>query len=182
MKKFFLIVGIILFSISLLLILYLNIYINLCLKRNNEIVAYFNNFFKNTNVVINNKIQNDFSKIEINNRDYIGFIKIDKYELSLPVESECNNFFIDFKSACFYSDSQFIILGTNLKNSFQNYKLYNINDIITFINSLGDSFQFKIREIKRIYTLKDLINMNEDWLLIIKDYYNLVYVVLILEE
>lgn len=167
-------IGLIIVFISLSLILYLNINVYSSMYKNKEVANIFNIFFQNKTLNINNNNQNNFPILEINNTDYIGIINIKG--LSIPIESKCTN-----KYNCNYSTSPFIILGTNLKNSFSNYKLYTVNDSLEFINSLGDVYKYKINSIKRIDKLKFIEEYNEDLIIIIKDYYNLEYVLLICE-
>lgn len=167
-------IGLIILFISLSLILYLNINIYLSLYKNKEVVNIFNSFFQNNTSNINKYNQGNFSVIEINNTDYIGIINIK--DLSIPIESICSN-----KSNCNFSTGPFIILGTNLNNSFSNYKLYKVNDSFEFINSLGDVYKYKIKSIKRINKLKLIEENNEYLIIIINDYYNLEYILLICE-
>ena len=176
MKKYILIIGIILFFIPICIFVYFNINISLSINKNKEVIDIFNNLFKNMDMMNNNP--SDLPKIEINDIDYIGIININKYNLSLPIESKCN--FI--KPSCNYSNDKFIILGTNLKNSFSNYKLYSVGDVITFTNALGNISQYKIKNIKRINKLNNLLKYDEDLTIIIKNYYNLEYILLLLCE
>jgi len=171
--------GVFIIIISLILFILINIYINLSVFKNQEVVNIFSNIFLKQNLGVYSQYKNDFSRIEINNKDYIGLININN--VSLPIEATCANSFINFKSACSYLKEDFVILGTNLKNSFNNYKLYNVNDLLIFYDGLGNSFQYKINSIKRINKLYELSKYDEDLIIVIKNYYNLEYVLLLCE-
>ena len=178
-KNKLLIMAIIILSIPLTLFIYLNIAININKIKNERIITKFNDFFseQTLEVVDDNKFY--FSNIEINGTDYIGVINITRYNLLLPVESKCNNYFPNIKAACNYSKDSLVILGTNLSNSFSNFKSYNMEDEITFTNTLGKTFQYKIEKIKRINSLDNLSGHNDDLIIVIKNYYDMEYVLLL---
>lgn len=179
MKRIILSTSIIILTISITLILFLNIKIYLNKKRNEKFLETYNNIFVKQNLTYSD----DFTlpKIEMYGIDYIGVINILNGNSLILIQSRCNNSFINIKSACNYSDKPFIIMGTNLKDSFNTYKNYDINDIVTFTNTLGNTLQYKIKSIKRINKLDGIKNYNEDLIIVIKDYYSLEYILFMCE-
>jgi len=179
MKKILLLFSVSILTISISLILFLKFNVNSNKKKNEEFLKTYDNLLKQTNLVYEQEFI--LPKIEMNNRDYIGVINILKEDLLLPVECECNNLFFGIKSVCNYSNKPFIILGTNLKDSFYSYQTYDINDTVMFTNALGNTFQYKIKNIKRINNLNSIDNYTEDLIIIIKNYYSLEYILFICE-
>lgn len=168
---------IIVISISLILFLRVNIYINR--NKNEKFLETYNSIFRKQNLVFEQKL--NLPKIEYNGTDYIGVINILKDDLLLPIQSKCNNSFISIKSVCNYSNEPFVILGTNLKDSFYSYNNYDINDIVVFTNTLGNTYQYRIKKIERINDLNNINNYDEDLIIIIKNYYSLEYTLFICE-
>ena len=168
---------IIVISISLILFLRVNIYINK--NKNEKFLETYSSIFKKQNLVFEQKL--NLPKIEYNSTDYIGVINILKDDLLLPIQSECNNLFISVKSVCNYSNEPFIILGTNLKDSFYSYKNYDINDIVVFTNTLGNTYQYRIKKIERINNLNSIDSYDEELIIVIKNYYSLEYTLFICE-
>lgn len=179
MKKVSLIFSnvIIVISISLILFLRVNIYINK--NKNEKFLETYNSIFRKQNLVFEQKL--NLHKIEYNGTDYIGVINILKDDLLIPIQSKCNNSFISIKSVCNYSNEPFIILGTNLKDSFYSYKKYDINDIVVLTNTLGNTYQYRIKKIERIDNLNNINNYDEDLIIVIKNYYSLEYILFICE-
>lgn len=140
--------------------------------KNERVVKIFNSIWEDTTEIGFNMIDN-LPKMEIDEVDYIGVIKIDNYNLTLPIESNCKN----ASSTCRYSSKSFIILGSNLKSSFPNYKLYGIGDTIIFINTLGYEFKYKIKKIEKIKKLEEVTTYKDELIIIIRNYSNLKYLV-----
>jgi len=179
MKRNFLSISIIILAICITLILFLNIKIYLNKKKNEKFLETYNNIFIKQDLTYSDNFV--LPKIEMDGIDYIGVINILSDNLLIPIESKCNNSFIDIKSVCNYSDENFIIIGTNLSDSFNYYKRYDVDDEIIFINNLGSAFQYKIKNIKRINKFNDIKKYNEDLIIVIKDYYSLEYILFICE-
>ena len=57
------------------------------------------------------------------------------------------------------------------------HSFYDINDNINFTNMLGYTFQYRINKIKRIDSLSELLEYEEELLVVIKDYYAMEYIV-----
>jgi len=180
MKKIFLICAITILLLTLSIFIYLNIKINLSINTSNEVIEQFNNIFNNSNLEYSNEDIKNTPKLEINGDDYIGIINIAGYDLTLPVQSTCSNKFFDITNTCSYTSNPFTILGTNLKNSFNSYKLYNVNDKVIFTNTLGEKYLYKIEKIKRVEELNEISQYNDASLIIIvKNYYDMNYVLFI---
>jgi len=177
MKKYIQVISSILLLIIICIFLFININIIKNIKINKKVIDIFNNIFTIQNIEISNEFINPI--IEIDNIDYLGIINIPSNNLLLPIENNCNNFYLDIKSGCKYLNNFFIILGTNLKDSFYSYKSYNIFDTISFTNTLGKTFEYKINNIKRINNLNSLSLYNGELILVIKDYYSLEYTLFI---
>lgn len=173
MKKFFQIILISIITISSTLILFLNTNVYLNKKNNEEFLTTYNNIFIKDNLTYSEQLV--LPKIEMNRKDYIGVIN-----LNVPTQSNCNSLYININS-CLYSSKPFIIMTFNLEGGFNHYKNYDINSILTFTNTLGNIFKYKIKNIKRINKLSNVNNYNEDLIIIIKDYYNLEYILFICE-
>jgi len=173
MKKLIILPSIILI-ISIGLILYLNININLNKKKNSKLLEIYNYIFNKENIFYENV---SFPKIEFNNTDYVGIINV--LDKLIPIENNCNNSFISIKSGCLLYKEPFIILGTNLKDSFNFYNKIDMNDIVSFTNNIGNTTQYKIKKITRINDLNKINNYNEDLIIIIKNYYSLEYILFI---
>lgn len=176
MKKLIILPSIILI-ISISLIIYLNININLNKKKNLKFLETYNYIFNKQNIIYD-KIS--FPKIEFNNTDYVGVINV--LDKLIPIESICNSSFISTKSACLLYKKPFIILGTNLKDSFNFYNKIDINAIVSFTNNIGNTFEYKIKNIKRLNNLNNINTYNEDLIIIIKNYYSLEYILFICEK
>ena len=177
MKKYFFISSIIILFVSFSIFIFLNIKIDKNINKNKQVLNTFNMIFSKQSLDIS--FENNLPKLQINRTDYIGIINISKNKLSLPIENKCNNSFINIQSACNYSNKSFIILVTNLKDSFSSYKLYDVGNTITFTNMLGNIFQYKIKSIERINNLNNVNNYNEDLIIIIKNYYDMKYILFI---
>ena len=179
MKKVYIIFPSIILIISISLILFLRINININKNQNEKFLETYNSIFRKQNLVFEQKL--NLPKIEYNGTDYIGVVNILKDNLLVPIQSKCNNSFISIKSVCNYSNKPFIILGTNLKDSFYSYKNYDINDIVVFINTLGNTYQYRIKKIERINDLNSIDSYDEELIIIIKNYYSLEYTLFICE-
>lgn len=179
MKKITLISAVIILSISLSLFIFLNIKININNNLNEKIVKEFGNFFSEKDLEIADNNELKIPVFELNSTDYIGIINIEKFDIIIPVESKCNNSFMNIQSACNNSSQSFTILGTTFKDSFKSVKLYNVNDDIAFTNALGQTYQYKIKKIKRVSNLNDFSLYMGDLIIGIKNYYDMEYILLI---
>jgi len=180
MKKILFICAIIILSLSLSLFIYLNIKINISSNINKLVIDQFNSILKESSLEISNEDIIKFPKISLNEKDYIGIINIEEYGLKLPVHSICSNNFFDTTTACNYTSKTFTILGTNLKNSFDSYKSYSVNNKIMFTNTLGEIYEYKIQKIKRVEDIKDILQYNDvDLIIVVKNYYGMNYVLFI---
>lgn len=177
MRKYLLFSSIVLILIPLIIFIFLNIKINKNIEKNNEVLNIFKNTIKNNDFNIDNKYIN-FSKIEIQGKDYIGVIETQK-DKSIPIESKCDNNVFKIKSACLYDRKPFIILVTTLNDSFKNYESYEIDKMITFTDTLGITTEYKIKNIKRINDFKDIKNSNADLIIVVKNYYELKYILIL---
>lgn len=184
LNKYILICSIIILFTSLSIFLYINIIIDKNINKNEKVLDIFNNIFTKQNLEVSLENINNLPKLQIEDTDYIGIISIPKDNLLIPVESKCNNYLIDIQLGCIYnySNNSFVVLGTNLKNSFSSYKMYDIDDTIMFTNMLGQTFKYKIKNIKRINELNDFLQYNEDFIIAIKNYYDMEYVLFICES
>ena len=180
MKKIIFKLSLIILAITLGLYIYLNIKINIYINTNEQVLTKLNNLILENNQVLapSDEYNSTLPKIEIDNTDYVGILSLPTYKVLLPIQSKCNNSFLSIESSCTYSSNPLIILGTNLKNSFTSYKLYNLNDEVTFTNTLGQTFQYKISKITRIDTLQSLSKYNDDLIIIIKNYYDVKYIII----
>ena len=170
MRKYLLFCSIIIIICFSSVFIYFNIVINSNRNRNNKVVDIFNDVWENTIDVSFDEI--NLPKMEIDGVDYIGVIKIENYDFILPIEYKCRR----FGSTCKYSSKPFIILGSNLKSSFYNYKLYSVGDIIIFMNTLGDQFRYRIKAIHRKKELEDVSFSEDDLIFVIKNYYSMEYI------
>lgn len=170
--------GAILFIIVVLFI-YFNIFVNFNVDKNREIINFFNDIFLFDNLDISLEYDSNLPKVYVDGNDYVGVINIG--DLFLPVESECDNNFLDISYVCSYYNKSFIIMGTNLRDSFSSYKLYNVDDFVMFTNTLGYTFRYKISDIKRIDRLDGFIQYDGDLIIVINNYYDMEYVLFICE-
>ena len=175
MKKILFILSIILLSMSLGLFLFIKINIK-------------NNINDNKNVINEIKKMIDFNSytneinlpsVEINNENYIGVLNIPKYNLVFSVKKRCDNF---VESLCGINSDKLHFKGSNLKDSVSIYKELNVNDEITFTNMLGNTYKYNIENIIRLKEIKNIDKYNNKMVLIIKDYYQMEYVVFICEN
>ena len=178
-KKIVLICGLIIILISLSIFIFLNIKVNRNINKNEIVINTFNNIFKDKILEVHENF--DLPKLQIEDTDYIGIINISKYDILIPVESKCNNTFLNIQSSCNYKDKSFVILGTNLKDSFSSYETFDVDDEIIFTNMLGRKFQYKIKKIKRINSL-DLSQYDEELIIVIKNYYSMEYILFICDS
>lgn len=179
MKKLLISLSIIILTVSIILIVYLNIKVSLNKRKNDKFLEIYNQVFVDNDFNYSDDLS--FPVLEMNGNNYIGVINTLKDNLLIPIESSCNNLFTSIKSMCKYYDENFTIMGTNLKDSFNFYKKYDVNDKIIFINNLGSAFEYRIKAIKRISKLNNIKNYNEDLIIVIKDYYSLEYILFICE-
>ena len=180
MKKIILTCAITILLLSLSIFIHLNIKINISINGNKIVIEQFNNIFKTSNLEYSNEEIKNIPKLELNSTDYIGSINIEEYGLILPVQNICNNNILDTTSACNYTSTTFTILGTNLKNSFNSYKSYNLNDKVIFTNALGEKYLYKIEKIKRVEEINEISQYNDASLIIVvKNYYDMNYVLFI---
>lgn len=180
MKNLLFSFSLIVFFICITMFIYLN-YSVLINEKHNEFVV------KKMQKISNNgqSDNNDnfiFPKMEINREDYIGTINFLSSNLVLPIKSRCDKSFFKIQPVCHYGSDSFVILGTNLKNSIYNYVLYAINDYIILSNCLGSSFEYQIVDIKRGTSLDRLLGLNYELMIVVKDYYDMEYVVFYCER
>ena len=180
MKKNIFICSMIILSLSLSNLIIINIKINIDSNNNKLVIEEFNNIYDYTNLDYSTELIKETANLEINGIDYVGIITIENEILSLPIKSNCNNNILNNTTTCKYNGNPFILLGTNLKNSFSSYKNYNINDKVIFTNTLGEKYLYKIEKIKRVDDLKNISQHNySDLIIIVKDYYDLNYILFI---
>ncbi len=177
MKKYFLFSSIIIISLSFGLFIFLDVKVNIELYKNSNILGLIGNIFEKSEVVIADVNEVLLPKFEIDGTDYIGIVGIKENNLIFPVKDNCEKSIINVDSACKYYNDNFVILGTSLKNSFIDYRSYKIDDVVTFTNILGYTYQYKINDIKRLSLLQ--FRYSADLIVVIKDYYNLEYVLFI---
>lgn len=185
MKKLIFTFSIILLFLSIGLFLSLQIFIKINQNKNEKVMNTFNQMFQNQNIDImdeTNENEYNFSKIEIDGTDYIGFLSLSYDGSSIPVESKCKKSFFSIEAACDYSKESFIILGNNLKGSFSSFESYDVYDLITFTNSLNQSFQYRINSIKRVDTLDNLSKYDNELIIAIKNFYDMEYVLLLCDS
>ena len=171
MRKYLLFCSIIIIICFSSVFIYFNIVINSNRNRNNKVVDIFNDVWENTIDVSFDEI--NLPKMEIDEVDYIGVIKIENYDFILPIEYKHRR----FGSTCKYSSKPFIILGSNLKSSFYNYKLYSVGDKVIFINTLGEEFRYRINQIDRGRKIEEISNDKDDLVVVVKNYYDIKYIV-----
>lgn len=179
MKKILFITSITILFITILLFIIFQINISINKYNNKKVVETFNKTIKEQELAPSYEYDNNLAKLEINDTDYIGVLNITNYNLSLPIESKCQKNIIKDVSTCLYSKKNLIILGSNLRNSFLDYKKYSINDKITFTNTLGQIFQYEVNKIERISNLEDISIYKKDLIIAIKDYYSMNYILLL---
>lgn len=179
MKKIILGFSITILFITISIFIFLQITVSINKSNNQKVVETFNKTILEQDLALADEYDNNLPKLEINDTDYLGIINIPAYNLSLPLESKCQNTLLNNSGACTYSIDSLIILGTTLRDSFYNYKLYNVFDQITFTNTLGQTFQYKIDKIKRVDKLENISLYNEDLIIAIKDYYAMKYILLV---
>lgn len=168
----------VIFSVSLSIFVFINVNVVENINKNQEVVDSFENIFSYQDFDTVLEYESVFPKMEIDVKDYIGVINVSKSGLLLPVLSRCDNNIINIQSACSYSNESLVILGSNLKNSFVSFREYDVDDIIMFTNTLGQTFQYEVKEIKRIDKLSE-ISIVGDLVIVIKNYYDMEYVVFI---
>jgi len=179
MKKKILICAIIILLSTLSIFLFINININKNIKTNRKVLDILNDIFEDNKLETTNEFKNNLPKLQVDGTDYVGIINIPKHNLLLPVESKCNNSIINIQSTCKYLSNSLIILGTNLNDSFSSFRLYNVKDTVSFTNMLGETYQYKIKNIKRVKDLKNISRYDEDLIIIIKNYYDMEYILFI---
>ena len=180
MKKNIFICSIIILSLSLSLFIYLNIKINIESNNNKLVIEEFNNIYDYTNFDYAVESITNTANLEINGTNYIGIITIENEKMSLPIKHNCNSNILNNTTTCKYNSNPFILLGTNLKNSFNSYKSYNINDKVIFTNTLGEKYLYKIEKIKRVEEINEISQYNDASLIIVvKNYYDMNYVLFI---
>ena len=144
-------------------------------KNNNKVVLEILNngefYYANNN---NNNIK--LPNLEINNKNYIGFINIYDINLILPIESVCNNSIFSLQSLCVYKTNPLIIMATTLSDSIKNYVDLSKNNNIIFTNNLGMSYQFEITEIKRLNKIS--LNYADNFIIILKNYFDGGYIII----
>ena len=180
-KNKVLILSLIILAIPFILFIYINIFIKVSKLKTEKIVVEFKEKFLEQRLEIASDNILNLVKMEIDGNDYIGVVNVVSDNLLLPVESKCNNSFLNIKGACNYSNNSLVILGTNLNNSFSSFKQYNIGDEISFTNTLGWTFRYKIEKIKRFNKLDSLLQYDDDLIIVIKNYYGMEYVFLLCE-
>jgi len=158
--------------------LFINIMVNKNIDNNLEVISIFNNLFPMENKIESLEFNSNLTNLEIDGKDYVGIINIYDNKLVLPVLDKCSNKFINIESACRYTNDGLVILGTNLNDSFSSYKLYDEGDHIIFTNMLGQNYEYKIDEIKRVNKINN-ISFDGDLVIIVKDYYNMEYILFI---
>jgi len=171
MKKYFLFLISFLLLLIVLIICILNIYIFVDKNKDKKVLEIIKD---REIVIIDSSIK--LPILEFDNVDYVGIINI--LENDILVDYKCLSYFTH-QSGCLYSKEKFIILGTNLSNSFSLYKSYSIGDKVLFTNTMGILNEFKIDNILRIDSLDELNNYNNDLLIAIKNYYGFEYVVFV---
>lgn len=174
-SKIIVLLSIIIIALSLSLFILFQIKINSSINSNKIILNRLDKITKDKDTYVDDNIL--LTTLEINNIDYIGYISIDDYDLALPIKNICSNDYFDISSACLYSKKDnLVILGTNLKNSFYNYKNYNVSDKLSLTTSLGIKLFYTINSIEVVDNIKD--ELSGDLVIIIKNYYDMKYVLL----
>ena len=173
-KKYLLGFSIFLLLISLSTFLTLNIIVNINDKRNKLVLDKFNNIFEDGFNNVSLEYSNNNPNLHINGNDYIGIITIENEKKSIPVESNCNNSFLNIQAACNYLDNY--IIGTNLKDSFLSFNKYEIGNKLYFTNMLGETYPYKINDIKRIDNLNNITKVDTKFVIVVKNFYNIEYV------
>ena len=170
MRKYLLFCSIIIIICFSNIFICLNVVININKDRNNKVLDIFNSVW-DSSIDVGFDGMDRLPKMEIDEVDYIGVIKIGDYEVLFPVESNCQI----LSSVCRYSSKKFIILGNNLKSSFYNYELYGVGDVVIFINTLGEEFRYRISKIDRVRKIEEISNDKDDLVVVVKNYYSMEY-------
>lgn len=178
MKKTIFTVSLIIILIPIIIFNIINITITQKIKINNQITTIINNTLPSPNLITIYEYPIKLPTIQINNKDYLGLLSIPKTNLLLPIESNCSNN-LTITSACLYTSTPLIILGTTQKDSFPSFNHYTIGDTINLTNTLGQILQTKIEKITRVTSLNDLSKYNESLIIILKNYYDMNYILFI---
>lgn len=169
-KKYFISISLILlFIVIIISIISINVYRNI--KNNNKVV----NHIKSIITIKDSLDKPIITNYNFNNTDYIGIINIDNTEL--PIKSKCSS----LDSMCYYKNnkSNIILLSTTTKNGLYNYNDYEIDDIIYFIDNLGNKHNYTISNITRT---KEVSRKDYSLIISIRDYKNMEYINLLCND
>lgn len=184
MKKYF--IGIILFILGLCI--FLNVIVLVNVINNKRILNVIGAIFYKDKMDVGSSYEyeyfNKMSVLEIDGTDYVGVINILKDDLIVPIRSSCDDWILGINSGCRYDDSweNLIVVGTGFSDSFKNYNMYNIGDIIVYMNMLGDNYHYKIKSIKRVDKLDDVLEYDADMILVVRDYIAMEYILFVCDR
>lgn len=181
MKKYF--IGIILFI--LVLCIFLNVLMLVNVGNNKRILNVIGDIFYKDKVDIGSSYEYEYFNmmpvLEIDGTDYVGVVKVLKDNLEVPIRSSCNDSIIGINSGCIYTNrlEQLVVVGTGLRDSFKNYDMYNVGDVIVYMNMLGDNYHYRIESIKRVDKLDDVLEYDGDMLVVVRDYVAMEYILFV---
>lgn len=152
-SKIFISIGVILISLSVVLIINKTYKENKAGKNSEEVLSIINDEQKeeveNNNIVqTNNK---EMKTITINNYDYIGTINIPALNLELPIMSDCDYTRLDIAPCRYYGNiytDDLIICGHSYKTHFKYLDRLKQKDIIIFTDIDGNDYIYEVLEIE----------------------------------
>ena len=173
MKKILLILSISFISITVILVFCTIFLINNNISKNKNVKDYINNL----NLTYNdNEIYNYYPRIEIYKKNYIGMLINDTLSIELPIEAKCDRF---IQSSCLFNENKLVILATNLIDSIPNYSEIDIDQEFTFNNFWDSKNVYKVEKIIHTNNIKNISQYDSNFVLIIKDYYKMEYIIYI---
>ena len=180
-RKIAVIIGAVLVVLGLLLFVGFEINIETAIKQNaKDLISIKTLLPKEQGAVLEEKSDNNMPILSVNETDFIGILRMPKYQLELPV---CAHFGAIYNHPCLFDgsiyDRTIQIGGSSQKGQFDFYREISIGDNLTFTDALGNSYTYAVTNLyyEKNASPTTITKKNADLTLFIKNIYAFEYLI-----
>ena len=181
MKK--VLVVIILFVLGLFILLNVMVCVNI--SNNKRVLNIIGDIFYKDKADVGSAYEYEYDWmmpiLEIDGTSYVGVINVLEGDSLVPIQGGCDNSVLGINSGCVYGGSgeSLIVVGTGFGDSFRNYDMYDVGDVLVYMNMVGDNYHYRVSLVDKVDELDEVFEYDGDMILVVKDYVDMEYVLFV---